>query len=174
GIDTGDMLLRAVCPIGASDTAGGLLTKKSHIGAELLLETLARLADGDCPRERQEEAAATYEPMLTKAMGMLDFGEGVQTCLRRIRAMDPWPCAYACLDAGALKIWTAREALFREACPPGIILQAGEERGLVVSASDGAIELLEIQAPGGKRMEARSFLRGHELPAGIRLDEVRL
>jgi len=177
GIDTGDILFKAACPIGPEDTAGTLLERLSHMGAKLLLKTLASLAEGSCPRERQEEAAATYEPMLTKTMGLLDFGEGAQLCLRRVRAMDPWPCAYASLNGGILKVWKAREGddpSHREVSPPGTILGAGEECGLVVSTSDRAIELLEIQAPGGKRMEARAFLRGHGLPVGARLDEVRL
>ena len=177
GIDTGDMLLRAACPIERSDTAGMLLAKLSHMGAKLLLDTLACLEVGNCPREKQEEAAATYDPMLTKKMGLLDFCEGTQACLRRVRAMEPWPCACANLGAGVLKVWKAREAEALSHCegsPPGMVLCAGEECGLAVCTSDGAIELLEIQAPGGKRMDTHAFLRGHRLPAGIRLDEVRL
>lgn len=174
GIDTGDMLLKARCPIAEEDTAGTLLHKLSHIGAELLMETIARLKTANCPRAKQSEEDATYEPMLRKEMGLLDFAEGIQTCLRRVRAMDPWPCAYASLAEGVLKVWRAAAAQgdFQTAAP-GTILAADAKSGLVVATADGAMELLEVQAPNGKRMDARAFLRGHALKTGKLLHEVK-
>ena len=95
GIDTGDMLLRAETPIGETDTADTLTAQLSEMGASLLLETIRRLVAGNCPRERQDEAAMTYDPKLIKEMGELRFNETTRQCLLRVRAMDPWPCAYA-------------------------------------------------------------------------------
>lgn len=174
GIDTGDMLLKARCPITEEDTAGTLLNKLSHIGAELLMETVVGLKNANCPREKQMEEDATYDPMLRKEMGLLHFAEGIQLCLRRVRAMDPWPCAYASLAEGVLKVWRAAAAQgeFSPAVP-GTILAADAKSGLVVATADGAMELLEVQAPNGKRMDARAFLRGHALETGKLLHEVK-
>ncbi len=173
GIDTGDMLLKAECTIAPEDTAGSLLEKLSLMGAKLLVETLARLEAGNCPREKQQEAEATYDPMLQKEMGLLQFEEGTAACLRRVRAMDPWPCAYAPMAEGVLKVWRAKAAAEAVAgAAPGTVLLADPRQGLVVATADGAMELTEIQAPNAKRMEAGAFLRGHPMPTGRLLREV--
>ena len=172
GIDTGDMLLRRALPIAPDDTAGSLLEKLADAGAALLLETLARLEAGDCPREKQDEALASYDPMLTKDMGLMRFEEGTRACLLRVRAMNPWPCAYAPLGEGVLKVWAARAA--EGEGEPGRVLRADRQGGLVVATSDGAIELTQVQAPNAKRMDAGAFLLGHPLPTGMKLTEVEL
>lgn len=114
GIDTGDMLLKAELPIGEEDTAGSLLDKLSHTGAGLLIETLRRLEAGTCPREKQDEAQSTYDPMLKKEMGLIDFTEASSRCVNRVRAMNPWPCAYAPLAEGVLRVW-------RRPVPPRVV-----------------------------------------------------
>ena len=172
GIDTGDMLLKAEVTVDPEDTAGSLLEKLSHMGAELLVETLVRLEKGDCPRKKQNEDESTYDPMLNKEMGLLHFEEGTQMCLNRVRAMSPWPCAYAPLREGVLKVWRAKAAA--GSGQPGMILSADSKGGLVVATSDGAMELCEVQAPNARRMEARAFLLGHPLQTGIFLSEVQL
>lgn len=172
GIDTGDMLLKAELPIGEEDTAGSLLDKLSHTGAGLLIETLRRLEAGTCPREKQDEAQSTYDPMLKKEMGLIDFTEVSLRCVNRVRAMNPWPCAYAPLAEGVLRVWRARAA---EGCgKAGTVLRADKKDGLVVATGDGAMELCEIQAPNAKRMDARAFLLGHPITPGKLLSEVRL
>lgn len=172
GIDTGDMLLRTELPIEADDTAGTLLEKLSLIGAELLLETLRHIETGDCPREKQNEAESTYDPILSKEMGLLDFSESTDQCLRRVRAMNPWPCAYVPLAQGALKVWSAKKAQGKGLS--GTVLCAGSKDGLTVATGDGAMELCEIQAPNAKRMEARAFLLGHPIEVGHLLSEVMI
>ena len=172
GIDTGDMLLKAECPILPEDTAGTLLEKLADMGAKLLVETLRRLEAGDCPREKQDASLATYDAMLSKEMGLVDFASPTRDCLLRVRAMNPWPCAYAALAEGALKLWRAAKA--DGGGVPGTVLAADKARGLVVATGDGAMEIQELQAPGGKRMDARAFLLGHPIETGIALSEVRL
>ncbi len=174
GIDTGDMLLRAQTPISAEDTAATLTDRLAHIGATLLMETLNRLAAGTCPREKQDETAMTYEPKLEKELGLLDFSETTRRCECRVRAMDPWPCAYAPLATDVLKVWRAKAVQPPYTAAPGTILTADPHSGLTIATGDGALELLEIQAPNARRMEARAFLRGHAIEAGKPLCEVHL
>jgi methionyl-tRNA formyltransferase len=174
GIDTGDLLLRAVTPIREEDTAGSLLIRLSAIGAELLTETITRIAHGDCPRERQSEEGVTYEPKLSKELGALDFSQPTRQSLRRVRAMDPWPGAYADLANGTLKVWRAAAVETPVSAEPGTVLWAEARRGLAIATGDGALELTEIQAPNARRMEACEFLRGHSIPAGQPLKEVTI
>ncbi len=174
GIDTGDMLLRREVPITDLDTAGSLLQTLSQVGAELLLETIARLKAGNCPREKQNEADMTYDPMLTKEMGELDFTQATRALLRRVRAMNPWPCAYAAASGGSLKVWQAKPVDVTINATPGTVLAADAKRGLIVATGDGAIELTEVQAPNAKRMSAKAFLLGHLIETGKILNEVDL
>ena len=174
GVDTGDMLLKAQTPILPQDTAGTLTERLAAMGAELLMETLRRIEAGTCPREKQDEALATYDPKIEKEMGLLVFQEGTQVCLNRVRAMSPWPCAYAQLGEGVLKVWRARSAQDAGNAVPGTVLRADRKQGLIVATSDGAIELCEIQAPNAKRMDARAFLLGHPIEEGKLLSEVRI
>lgn len=174
GIDTGDMLLKAETPISPDDTAGTLTDRLSRMGAELLVETLRRIEAGTCPREKQNEDESTYDPKITKELGLMDFSESAEKCLLRVRAMSPWPCAYAELSEGVLKVWRAQKAEGMPSAPAGTVLRANRRDGLVIAAADGAIELCEIQAPNAKRMEARAFLLGHPIEEGKLLKEVRV
>lgn len=173
GIDTGDMLLTAEVAIEPQDTAGSLLEKLSHIGAGLLIETIEKLEDGSAKRIKQDEAQSTYDPMLSKEMGLLDFNESAVQCVNRVRAMNPWPCAYTPLLEGVLKVWSAR-VVEAPSKPAGTVLCASKKDGLVIATGDGCIELCEIQAPNGKRMDARVFLLGHPIEPGQLLSEVRI
>lgn len=174
GIDTGDMLLKVETPISEEDTAGTLTDRLAKLGAELLVKTLEQLQAGVCPREKQDEALSTYDPKISKEMGLLDFSEGTEKCLLRVRAMSPWPCAYTELAEGVLKVWRAKRTEVASAAPAGTVLLANPKGGLIIATSDGAIELCEIQAPNAKRMEARAFLLGHPIEEGKMLKEVRI
>lgn len=173
GIDTGDMLLCTEVPIDQEDTAGSLLDKLSRVGAGLLVETITGLLAGTCQRRKQDEAQMTYDPMLKKEMGLLDFSETALQCVNRVRAMNPWPCAYTPLAEGVLKVWRAR-VVEAEVGQAGTVLSANKKDGLVIATGNGAMELCEIQAPNGKRMDARVFLLGHPIETGQLLSEVRI
>ena len=162
GIDTGDMLLRAETEIGATETCGELTERLSRIGAELLGETLAALERGTLERIPQNEAEMTYDPMLTKEMGELDFRESAEAVKGRINGLNPWPCASVTLGEEKLKLLRAETA--QGSGPPGQVLAAGPKEGLILACGTGAVRILELQAPGGKKMRAEDYLRGHSLP----------
>ncbi len=174
GIDTGDMLLKRETQILPDDNAAALTERLSKLGAELLSETLARIENGDCPREKQNEADSSYDPMLKKEMGLLYFEEGARKCLNRVRAMNPWPCAYAQAQNCVLKVWQASEADVQHSAEPGTVLCADAKSGLVIAVADGAISLDEVQAPNAKRMPARAFLLGHPIETGRNISEVSI
>lgn len=164
GVDTGDILLQRSIPIEESDTTQTLTVKLSELGACLLIETIEQLERGELMRIPQDHRLATNIPMLTKEDGLIDWTRTADSIVNLIRAMDPWPVAWTELSSGALKVWKARRASGDapgcQTALPGTIVCADPKRGLFVACGDGCVELLEVQAPGGKRMTAADFLRG--------------
>ena len=171
GIDTGDMLLKAETDITDEDTAETVLSRLSTMGADLLIETIKSIENNTSIPIKQEEELSTYDPMLKKEMGELKLDEGTQVCLNRVRAMIPWPCAYISTNKGAMKIWAAKVAQGKTGAKIGEIIVANTKTGLIVATSDGAIELVEIQAPNSKRMTAKAYLLGHQLTEGHLISE---
>lgn len=164
GIDTGAMLLKRELQAGPLETCGELTQRLAVLGAELLMETLARL-DAITPQP-QAEAEATYEPMLKKEMGLLDFTRSARELAWQIRGMNPWPGCYTPFAGGLLKIWLAQPVQGREGAAPGEIIAADPKKGLLIQTGEGALELMILQAPGKKRMNAKDFLMGHPLKEG--------
>ena len=169
GIDTGDMLLKAETEIGETETCGELTARLSAMGAELLGETLDRLAAGTLERIPQEEEKMTYDPMLTKEMSHLDFTMPARLVRGRINGLNPWPCAAVEQKGERLKLLRASEA--EGAGRPGEILEADPRKGLIVACGEGAVRILEVQAPGGKRLRAEDYLRGHGMTVGAMIEE---
>ncbi len=170
GVDTGDMLLSRETAIGPDETAGELYARLSALGAQVLIETLKALEAGALKRVKQDEAEATRCPMLKKEHGQIDFANSARRVHDLVRGVNPWPGAYGFLNGHPFKIWKTRSA---DIAPPGLrpgeVAISSPRDGLFVQAGDGLIELIEIQAPGGKRMEAKAYLRGKPLPAGTML-----
>ena len=161
GIDTGDILQKAECVIEEEDTTATLTVKLAELGAGLLIDTLKKLENGTCPREKQDESKMSYYPMLKKEMGLLDFKKTAQQLVNQVRAFDPWPCAYLMVDGAPIKVWKA--AVEERTGTPGQILCANAKEGLVIAAGEKALKVVELQAQGGKRMRAQDYLRGHAL-----------
>lgn len=162
GLDTGDMLLKASTPIGPDEDAEALATRLSVLGAALLVDTLARL-DEIVP-ERQDDALATFAPLLTKEHGVLDWGRPAAALHDQIRGLRPWPGTTTTLRGEALKVSRAR-VLTRDgsAGTPGEVL-AGP--GLVVACGQGTLEIVEAQAPGKRVQPGRDLVNGLRIRPG--------
>lgn len=165
-MDAGDILLTASTPLGENETYGELSERLSHLGAQLFMETLSRLEAGTLIRRPQEEEQATYCKMLTRDTGKLSMDMTVRQMHNLVRGTNPWPGAYALLGEDKLKIYATRLCSAPYSLPVGTLFGSPKE-GLFLQCRDGALELLEIQAPGGKRMEAKVFLRGHDITGSI-------
>ena len=161
GIDTGDMLLRAETEIGETETCGELTERLSLLGAETLRKTLEALEAGTLERTPQNHAEMTYDPMLTKEMGMTDFSGTAEQVRGLVNGLNPWPCVSIPCAEGRLKL--LRAACAEGGGTPGSILKADPKEGLVIACGQGAVKILELQAPGGKRMRAEDYLRGHSI-----------
>src|SRR6185503_15202544 len=104
GLDTGPMLAKKAVRLTRDDTAGSATETLSHLGADLLIETLPRWIAGEIQPQAQDDSLATYAPMLKKEEGRLDFARDVNELERQIRAFHPWPGAYLELDTTLLKV----------------------------------------------------------------------
>lgn len=161
GLDTGDMIAKR-STITAGKTAGDLHDELSVLGAELLLETLPALKDGSAPREVQDEALATYAPMIFKQDGHVDFTRTPEEIERHIRGMAPWPGAFALYKGEAVKLLAASALDKKTDAVPGTIL-AAEKEGVDVSAGGRILRVTRIQMPGKRPVDVAEFLRGNQL-----------
>jgi len=168
GLDTGDILLQKEIPIAPEDTAETLSPRMAAVGAELLVDTLRGLKSGTIHSKPQDHSQATLAPLLKKEDGRIDFRRPAAEIVNRIRGFQPWPCVYTTFRGKNLNVWAAK--------PDGHSLKAGEllvqgERLIVGSGSQTALELLELQPEGKKRMSARDFVHGYHLASGEKLGE---
>ncbi len=175
GLDTGSILLQRETKIVDAETAPELMSRLAVMGAELLSETLARWEEIS-PRA-QDEAHATFAPMLRREDGLIDWALDSTLIEHRVRGFQPWPNAFTLYDSHRLIIWRA-EALKDEGAgedessaisSPGEIVEAHGDRLVVTCGEATALRLLEVQPEGKRRMSARDFLNGAHLRAGQRL-----
>ncbi len=159
GLDTGAMLLAEAMPIGPGDSSATLHDRLAAQGARLIVEALARLEAGTLVATPQPPEGANYAHKIDKAEAQLDWALPAALLERRIRAFDPAPGCSAELAGVPLKLWRAAVVEGQAGAAPGQRLEAGRGR-LVVACGDGALELLELQPAGGRRMAAAEWLRG--------------
>ena len=161
GLDTGDILLKREVEILPGETAEELTARLAPIGAELLIETIKGLEAGTVQRVKQDENAASYFPMLKKEMGEIEWRLSAHQIVCRVRGLTPWPgTSFTWGDNETVKVWKAEEAE-NPGKAPGEIICADAKNGLIIAAGENAVRVLELQAPGGKRMNAKDYLRGH-------------
>lgn len=168
GIDTGDMLLKSETEIGELETAGELTVRLSEMGGKLLVETLEKYLSGEIKPVPQDEAASSYEPMLEKDMGLIDWAKSAEEIACQVRGLNPWPCAFTDYAAGRLKVYLAKPLDQVSDAAPGTVIASGAKEGLIVACGQGCLELLEIQAPNAKRMTAKAYLMGKKIDVGTR------
>lgn len=156
GLDTGPILTQRSIPLTRDDTAGSVFEKLSHVGADLLIETLPDYLSGKIEPVPQPEVGVTYAPMLKKEEGQLDFTHPADELERRVRAFNPWPGAFMDFDKTLLKIHRAR--VEAEEVEAGQRLVYREQPA--VGAKNGLLVLDEVQPAGKKSMSGKSFLAG--------------
>jgi methionyl-tRNA formyltransferase len=157
GLDTGDILLQQELAIAENDTAETLSPRLAAIGAELMLETLRGL-DATIKACPQNNADATLAPILKKEDGRIDFTRSAQEIYKRFRGFQPWPGAFTSFRGKTLKVTGLKPAV--EKVEKGELLVRGSQL-FVGCGNHSAIELLEVQPEGKKRMGARDFLHGY-------------
>jgi methionyl-tRNA formyltransferase len=165
GLDTGDMIKKATVPIDGDIDYGELHDRLAEVGADLLLETIAAVADGTAAREKQDSSQATYAPVLRSNDELICWQMTAQQIHNQIRALSPLPGAYTSIEGNKLKVYKSRVTSLSDEGTPGLVKTTGS--GFLVQTGQGLVELLEVQKEGRKRMPARDFAAGQRIPAGL-------
>lgn len=165
GLDTGDMLEKAVVPIDPEETGGSLHDKLSAAGGKLILSTLDKLEKGQLVPVPQTEENTCYAKMLDKALGKIDWNQDAQRIERLIRGLNPWPSAYTGLEGKTLKLWQAKVVEEDYPGQPGQVVKAGKNE-LLIKTGKGTLSVLSLQLEGKKRMDTGAFLRGYPVSEG--------
>lgn len=161
GIDTGDILSQASLPIKPEETTGSLSYRLAEIGAQLLLETLPAYLEGNLQPQKQDEAYASYAPMLKKEDGLLDFTRPAVTLERQVRACQPWPGAYMLWENQPLKILSARVIAPDHHSSAHSTGKRQIYAGFPALTTSSGLLVLEIVQPAGKKpMPGKAFLQG--------------
>jgi len=164
GLDTGPMLMTRETAIAAHESAGELHERLAALAAELLDDALDRLLDGRLPKARpQNDAQATHAPLIRKQDARIDWSSDADLISRQVRAFNPWPVAHGQLNGVPLRIFRAEpEPEAEHGAPAGaLITDAGHPDSIRVACGRGALRLLELQAPGRKRVRASEWLNAH-------------
>ena len=159
-MDAGDIIDVAKTPIGENETAGELLDRLAVLGADLLSRTLTAFAEGTVTRTPQDPAGISFAPMLDKSMCPIDWNKTAQQVHDQVRGLHPWPIATMELKGKKFKVHATR--IVEGSGQPGQILGL-TKTGLRIACGEGAVEVISLQAEGGKRMAAPDYFRGHPL-----------
>ena len=160
-MDAGDVIDVEKTCIGENETAGELLDRLAVLGADLLSRVLTRAASGDkCCGCAQCPDDVTFAPMLDKTMCPIDWTKTAQQVHNHVRGLHPWPVATMELQGQKFKVHATR--IVEGSGQPGEILGLSKT-GLKIACGEGAVEVISLQAEGGKRMAAPDYFRGHPL-----------
>ena len=168
-VDTGRVILRRPLPVGPDDTAGEVHDRLAALGAEAVVETVRRIAAGEAAAEPQDDALASPAPKIFRDDARVDWSRPARAVHDHVRALAPVPGAWTEWapdgDPETLKVLRTRvEAEGGAAGAPGAVVEA--DGRLVVACGAGAVEVLEVQRQGKRRMDASAFLHGADLAPG--------
>jgi methionyl-tRNA formyltransferase len=165
-LDAGDMLASRRIPIADDDHVGSLFEKLSHIGAELVTETLPLLFAGKIIPVPQEESQATFAPTIKREQEQIDWRRTAVQIRNQIRGMHPWPVAFTIWRGQPMKVWWAELV---ENTPsnkrPGEVWDLTDE-GIFIATGEGSLRLTEIQPAGKKRLHVAEFVHGRQMEIG--------
>ncbi len=178
GLDTGDILMQREISIDLKDTAETLGPKLASIGAELMVETLRGLDTGQVRPTPQDHSQATLAPILKKEDGRMDFARSASDLFNRLRGFQPWPGAFTTIKGKTLQVHRAQALQQAAKLTPGEVAVQGMRLfvGCGKNKDEGkdtntALELIEIQLEGKRRMTAQEFINGYRLKSGDHLGE---
>ncbi|MCF8069354.1 MAG: methionyl-tRNA formyltransferase [Desulfobacterales bacterium] len=165
GMDTGDILLTEKTPINPEDTSASLHDRLASMSGNLLLKTIKGLHDKTITPVKQNDADATYAPMLSKKDGRINWKQTADQIEPFIRGMTPWPGAFTFFNDKRLKIFKANVVATDYTEQPGTIIKGFTDE-LRIMTGKGALSIIELQGSSGKRLSIKDFLRGHKMPVG--------
>lgn len=172
GMDTGPMLAKVAIPIGDEETAPELSLRLARAGADVLSETVSRIARGEIRPAPQASDEASYAPMLKREDGLIDWRLTAREITNRVRAFQPWPGSYTSFRGSKLILWRARSiSQAGSQKDAGTILSIDDTAMTIACAGASAMRIEEIQVEGKRRMSAREFANGARLKVGDKLTQ---
>lgn len=168
GMDTGDMIAKAILPIDVEDTIGSLHDKLSLLGRDLLAKELENIIKGNVTREKQNNEEATYTKMIKREDELIDFNDNGQNIINKIRAFNPWPLAYFKLNGVEVKVLKASFEAKDIKETHKVILGKKE---MSITCADGIIKLERIKPFGKKEMDITSYLNGIKKEEGLYIEK---
>ena len=164
GIDTGDILEQTEVVIGDEETAEELFEKLAVISAKLMVSTIEKLEKGELTPIKQNDAEATYAPIIKKEMALIDFNKTAQEIHNAVRGYYSWPCAYFFLLGKRIKVISARLGDKTDEKAGTVI---GNTEELIIACANGtSVKFTVLQPEGSKQMTSKQFLCGNSIPLG--------
>ncbi|MEH6395939.1 methionyl-tRNA formyltransferase [Pseudoalteromonas sp.] len=157
GLDTGDMLHISRCPIDTAETSASLYTKLADLGPAALIDTIAKLANGEITPQVQDDAQANYAKKLSKEEANIDWNMDAVQIERNIRSFNPWPVCFTQMGDNTVKIYQAN--VVEQQGNAGTVLQS-DKHGIVIACGTNALNITQLQPQGKKPMAITDFLNG--------------
>ena len=163
-LDAGDIIAQVKTPIGPDELVEQVHDRLAALGGELLGQVVEQIAQGKASRTPQDPDQVTYAPMLSRALSPIDWSQSAKAIHNKIRGLNPWPATSTDILGGEpVKVFRSQVTGWTAKGTPGTILGGGND-GIEVLCGDGTVlRILELQAPGSRRMSAGDYLRGHPL-----------
>lgn len=165
GLDTGDMLLKAFCPIHPTDTAAQLHDRIIEVGQPALVRALDEIAGGHIQPEKQDDCQANYAHKMSKEEAKLDWQKSARALEQQIRAFNPWPVATTVLDGVNIRVWEATAVPNSTAEQPGTLIKADKE-GLDIACGEGddkgIVRIKRLQLAGSRAMTVQELLNSKQ------------
>lgn len=168
GLDTGDILLQKEIEIHPNETAGELTERLAVLGSEVLCDTITALENGTLTRTPQDHSKATKCRTISKSKAKMDFSKSAKQLHDFVRGMNPSPCAFALLNGNIVKFFKTKPHTEMQSDErPGTVIIANPKQGLFVATGEGVLEIVEMQYPNSRCMEAKCVLNSRRLSGEV-------
>ena len=163
-LDAGDIIDQVKTPIDPDENVEAVHDRLAQLGGELLVKVVADIVAGTAKRTPQDHSQATLAPMLSRALSPIDWSRSAKEIHNQVRGLTPWPATSTDVISGdTVKLYRSAVPGKAVSAAPGTIVAAGKD-GIDIACGDGQVlRVLELQAPGSRRMSAADYLRGHPL-----------
>ena len=163
-LDAGDIIDQVTTPIDPDETVETVHDRLAQLGGELLVKVVAQIANGTAVRTPQDPAQVTFAPMLSRELSPIDWTMPARTVHNKVRGLVPWPATSTdAINGDTVKIFATAVPDKNTSAAPGTIVAAGKD-GIDIACGDGKVlRVLELQAPGSRRMAAAAYLAGHPI-----------
>ncbi|MFN7931516.1 MAG: methionyl-tRNA formyltransferase [Blastocatellia bacterium] len=169
GLDTGPILLQRKLAIGDDERTPELTARLAELGANLLIETLAKLEAGELQPIQQINKDATYAHILKREDGLIDWTMTATQIRNRLRGFTPFPGCYTMLHEQKLEITNCQAEPGAEGAAAGTVVEVAKDSFVVACGGQTQLRVTELQAAGKRVMPARDWLNGAKLQAGEQL-----